>query len=289
MLFLVGFLGSGKTTLLQYLLEQYPSKKIGIVLNDFGNASIDEERFSLDSTRKQGIHNGSIFCSCRSDQLISTVVSMAENHFDMIIVEASGLANPGTMYPILNQIIEQSKIPLDYAGSIGVVDAFTFDIMKQSNIVKNQLLYSDLILLNKVDLVSEDIQENIIKSIREIQQNSPVVSTNYARFDLDILESITPKTVQNASYGLSLNAQSYSFDPSSYTWDQVWTLCHRLTNKIHRIKGFYKQDESSIYIDCVRGYCTKQVLSLSVPNGIEFLSDDPIDLKQLIEHTIDTL
>lgn len=282
LLFIVGFLGSGKTTLLKYLLESYSDKNIGIVLNDFGSISIDEELISVQGNKKHGIYNGSIFCSCRSDQLIETILEMAEEHLDMILVEASGLANPGSMQSILDIIFDKAPVPIDYIGSIGVVDATSVHKLEHTNIVKNQIMHSDIILLNKVDQADNETRNHAIDLIHQIQTTVPIIQTTYAKFDIDQLSNMSIKHHKKRNYGITLNDQSYTLDISNLPFEQVLEICEQVKDTIYRIKGFYNNGKTSIYIDCVDGTCTTQTISIGVPSSLVFLTSDAIDLESIV-------
>ena len=104
-----GFLGVGKTTLLNRLIERYKSKKLGVIINDFGKISVDGIllRDLLPDSQNNSIieiKNGSIFCSCLSVDLVTALKEYIELNPDLLIIETSGLSDPSSFQKILKEL-----------------------------------------------------------------------------------------------------------------------------------------------------------------------------------------
>ena len=99
-----GFLGSGKTTFLKQLLEQNSNKRVGVIVNEFGNVGIDGTVLQKDGIEMVEINNGSIFCSCLKDNFVKTLVAFLELPIDILFIEASGMADPSSMKILLEQL-----------------------------------------------------------------------------------------------------------------------------------------------------------------------------------------
>lgn len=158
-----GFLGSGKTTFLKQLLEQDSSKRVGVIVNEFGSIGIDGQVLQKKDLKLIEINNGSIFCACLKGEFVKTLIDFLEEPIDVLFVEASGMADPSSMKNLLEQLTvlleKRPEINHQYAykGSICLIDAYRF--MKFCDMfqpVINQVKKSSLVILNKIDEVSEE-------------------------------------------------------------------------------------------------------------------------------------
>jgi len=150
-----GFLGSGKTTLLNQILKNYHDLKVAVLVNEFGSINIDSQL--LISVEKDMIElsNGCICCTINNN-LVDTVYSILErqDRIDYLIVETTGLADP---LPVALTFLGTELCDLTRLDSIlTLVDSETFlPDHYDSEIALQQILYGDIIILNKMDLVSE--------------------------------------------------------------------------------------------------------------------------------------
>jgi len=164
---LTGFLGSGKTTLLNHILNSNDhGMKFAIIENEFGDVGVDEKILSENAEEEIiEVMNGCICCTVRGDLVVALKklygrLAEGKNHFDGIIIETTGLADPA---PVVQTFFIdddiQSKYKLD--AVITVVDAM--HITDRLNEIKpegvenesvEQIAFADKILLNKIDLVA---------------------------------------------------------------------------------------------------------------------------------------
>ena len=167
---ITGFLGSGKTTLLNHILTNRRDLKVAVLVNEFGDINIDSQLLVSAEENMVELRNGCIFCTI-NDSLVGTVYSVLEREerLDYLVVETTGLADP---LPIMVTFLSTELKAFTRLDSvITVVDAesFTQDHFN-SEVAFNQLMYGDIILLNKADLVAEDklnALETYIHSIKE--------------------------------------------------------------------------------------------------------------------------
>ncbi|MEI6729524.1 MAG: GTP-binding protein [bacterium] len=146
---LTGFLGSGKTTLLNKIIEQNPSLKFGLIVNEFGEVGIDGQLVEKSDQEMVELSNGCLCCVVRDD-LIKTVDKLiSSGKVDYILIEASGLAEPA---PIADTFVVNNldgKTLLD--GIICMIDVENFENTKKDfSLVVEQLQFCDFIILNKV-------------------------------------------------------------------------------------------------------------------------------------------
>jgi G3E family GTPase len=159
---LVGFLGSGKTTLLGKLIGWCIDNGLtpGLVVNEFGAVSIDGEMIRQEGMMLQELSNGCICCTADGD-LIPALIQMASHpKVDLILLEASGLADPADMLDELTDPALWESV--DVGGIISVVDALRFDdLSEKTRLAARQVEFADVLIMNKCDLINETDAEDL--------------------------------------------------------------------------------------------------------------------------------
>ncbi len=154
---LTGFLGSGKTTFLNHLLEQNPSKRYAIIENEYGQESIDSELILRAEDGIMELNNGCLCCTLNENlyEILNTLYQRREE-YDELIIEATGVADPrGLADPFLNNYSIKKQFPLNRI--ICLVDAEQVeDQLRTTEEAIHQITFSDILLINKIDLVSTD-------------------------------------------------------------------------------------------------------------------------------------
>jgi G3E family GTPase len=188
---ITGFLGAGKTTLLNNLLGQLKDKKTGVIVNEFGEINVDSQLVDLDQEDDiSEINNGSIFCSCLSGSFVNTVAKYKDLDLDYLLVESSGMSRPKSIDDIMENVKNITNKAFDYRGMICVVDASNFSNIVQSLAsAREQVIYSDLIIINKIDKADEEKLSNIKSKIHELNPTAEILRTNYSAVDAEILEN----------------------------------------------------------------------------------------------------
>lgn len=182
---LSGFLGSGKTTLLNHLLNNRVGLRIGVVVNDFGSINIDAMAVAgqVDSTVALG--NGCLCCAVDTAGLDGMLERLARSEIDVIVIEASGLADPrGVVRMVLNSESER----ITYGGTVEVVDAAEFDGARAEHPqLEQHVRFADLVVLNKTDRVDESARDRLVDEVREIGGGAPVFPTARGKVDPGLL------------------------------------------------------------------------------------------------------
>lgn len=152
LLLVTGFLGAGKTTFLGRLLSLWKDRRLALIVNEFGQANVDGKLLSDLGASLREVTGGSIFCSCRMDQFQAALTDTIQKNPDMILVEASGLSDPTAVRKVL------AGFPgIAYKGCVALCDANRIEkTLATVRVCPKQLAVSDLILLNKADLVTEE-------------------------------------------------------------------------------------------------------------------------------------
>lgn len=152
---LTGFLGSGKTSLLNHLLKENQGLKIGVIVNDFGSINIDSLLVARQTDSKLELSNGCICCASEDSGLDDAISQLAHigSTLDYIVIEASGLAEPKELVKIL-EASKNKSARLD--SVVAVVDAENvLEMEKKHPDFFKQLEIADIIILNKIDLVTK--------------------------------------------------------------------------------------------------------------------------------------
>tara|TARA_B100000287_G_scaffold120528_2_gene112350 strand:+ start:1142 stop:2335 length:1194 start_codon:yes stop_codon:yes gene_type:complete len=216
---LTGFLGSGKTTLLNHILTSTEHKmKFAVIENEFGDVGIDEN-IIVESSEESIIEvmNGCICCTVRGD-LTDLLKSMYEriSDFDGVLIETTGLADPAPVaqtFFVDDDIVDKYKLD----GIITVADAkhITQHLDEEKpegveNESVEQIAFADRIMLNKIDLVSEEELEEVESKIKSINRFAPMYHTensiidpanliNIGSFDLDRTLEMDPEFLDTES------------------------------------------------------------------------------------------
>jgi G3E family GTPase len=152
---LTGFLGSGKTTLLNHILSKQHGMRVAVIENEFGEIGIDDALVINADEEVFEMNNGCICCTVRGDLIrILGNLMRRRDKFDHILVETTGMADPGPVSQTFFVDDEvQASLRLD--GIVTVVDAMhVWEHLEDSNEVREQIAFADVILLNKCDLVT---------------------------------------------------------------------------------------------------------------------------------------
>jgi len=185
---LTGFLGSGKTTLLNHILHDNHGKRIAVIENEFGETGIDHELVINADEEIFEMNNGCICCTVRGDliRILSNLIKR-RNAFDYILIETTGLADPG---PVAQTFFVDPELStsLRLDGIVTLVDAkHVAQHLDDSTEAQEQVAFADVILLNKTDIVDDRELETIEKRVRSMNSNANVHRTKNAAIDLGLV------------------------------------------------------------------------------------------------------
>ena len=178
---LTGFLGSGKTTLLNRILSEQHGKRIAVIENEFGEVGIDQALVINAEEEIFEMANGCICCTVRGD-LIRVLGNLMKRRdkFDYVVVETTGLADPG---PVAQTFFMDDEISSEFSldGIITLVD--TFHINQQlgrSDESTEQIAFADVIVLNKTDLVKDTELDKLEARLREMNKMAKFIRSEMA-------------------------------------------------------------------------------------------------------------
>jgi len=214
---LSGFLGAGKTTLLNHILHNKKGLKVAVIVNDMSEVNIDaqfiENENTLSRTEEKLVEmtNGCICCTLREDLMVEVEKLAAQNKFDYLLIESTGISEPIPVAQTFTFESEDGKIDLSrfsYVDTmVTVVDAFNFlkdfsssdylttreltniegDNRTIVNLLTDQIEFANVIIINKIDLVSEDQVEELRAIIHKLNPEASIIITEKSKV---VLESV---------------------------------------------------------------------------------------------------
>lgn len=186
-LIVAGFLGAGKTTMLNHLLRDDGGTRIGVVVNDFGAVNIDAMLVAGQVDAMVSLGNGCVCCAIDVSELDEMFERLTQPQagIDVIVVEASGLAEPGNL---IRMVLGSENPRIRYGGLIEVVDAEQFPESRARHPeLAGHLRMADLVVLNKADRVEPGVLDRLRAEIAEHARGVPVYATAHGRIDPALL------------------------------------------------------------------------------------------------------
>lgn len=186
MYFITGFLGSGKTTLLNRVLDEaaQQGKKIGVIINEWGQASVDSVIVHGRGVEIEELNNGQVFCSCLSVDFIKVLALYAKRELDAVVVETSGMANPFPLHKLLMDLQQATGAHYDYRGMTALVDPDSFlDLVGALNAVDEQVIASQRIIINKIELATEAQLNEVRTRLLLLNPRAEVLETSFAKVE----------------------------------------------------------------------------------------------------------
>ena len=182
-----GFLGSGKTTLLNHILTNQKGINTAVLVNEFGEIGIDNELIIKTEEEMIELSNGCICCSINGElvEAIEKLINVNKN-LDYIIIETTGLADPLPVAMTLlgSELRDQTRLD----SIITLIDAENFnDVALESSIGRSQVIYGDILLLNKCDLVTNKNIEETIDKLKEIKNDVRILKSIKGNIPLNLL------------------------------------------------------------------------------------------------------
>ncbi len=187
---LTGFLGAGKTTLLNRILREEHGMKIAVIENEFGQENIDNE-ILVQESREQIVemNNGCICCTVRGDLIVGLSDlarrrAAGEIAFDRVVIETTGLANPG---PVAQTFFIDEEVGTNYLldAVVTVVDArHAMQQLDEHEEAQRQVGFADKILLSKTDLVDAAAVEALTARLKRINPRAPISRSDFGKAPL---------------------------------------------------------------------------------------------------------
>ncbi|HBN81302.1 MAG TPA: cobalamin biosynthesis protein CobW [Ruminococcaceae bacterium] len=247
---LTGYLGSGKTTVINHVLNNQEGMKAAVIVNDMGEVNIDASLIEKGNRVSQGdnslvpLSNGCICCTLRTDLVRQVAQLVKSNRYDYILIEASGICEPLPIAQTLTlmdgsigngrlpklcrldtiaTVVDACRLETEFLGGASLLLAKELDEDDIVQLLVQQIEFCNVIIVNKVDLVSES-QLNRIKAIlQKLQPSANIICTEHGKID--------PKDV--------LNTQLFHF--------QEACLAPGWVQELEKVKNGEKEGEEEEY------------------------------------------
>ncbi|MEI6333061.1 MAG: GTP-binding protein [Methylococcaceae bacterium] len=186
---LTGFLGAGKTTLLNRILSENHGHRIAVIENEFGEAGIDNDLLIQGEEQIVEMNNGCICCTVRGD-LVRILGELAEKrdrgelHFERVIIETTGLADPA---PVAQTFFVEEEISEYYLldAIITVVDAkHALKQLDENHEAEEQVGFADRLLVSKTDLITPAEVSELEARLRAINARAPISQVHFGKTDI---------------------------------------------------------------------------------------------------------
>jgi G3E family GTPase len=185
---LTGYLGAGKTTLLNRILSEDHGKRYAVIVNEFGEVGIDNDLIVGADEEVFEMNNGCVCCTVRGDLIrVLSGLMKRKGKFDAIIVETTGLADPG---PVAQTFFvdEDVRAKTQLDSVTAVVDAKHLPLrLADSREAIEQIAFADQIILNKTDLVSEGELAEVEDAIRMLNPLAPIHRAQRSNVPLEMV------------------------------------------------------------------------------------------------------
>lgn len=179
---ITGFLGAGKTTLVNHLLEQCRDAFIGVIVNEFGEVGIDGELIVADDRPLIEITNGCVCCTVRKDLTVAVgeLLQRAGRPVDRLIIETSGLADPA---PVLQSFLADAALlqRVELESVVTVADAHHVLLHLGDDIVREQIAFADVIVLNKIETAGGEAVKRLERELCRLNPAAHLIRAERAQ------------------------------------------------------------------------------------------------------------
>ncbi|MFC4965327.1 MULTISPECIES: zinc metallochaperone GTPase ZigA [Alcaligenes] len=212
---LSGFLGAGKTTLLNHILNNREGRRVAVIVNDMSEVNIDAAlvrdggaELSRTDEKLVEMSNGCICCTLREDLLLEVDRLAKEGRFDQLVIESTGISEPLPVAETFTFEGEDGRCLGEVARldtMVTVVDAFNFlrDYSSQDSIQSRgeslgeedartvvdllieQIEFCDVLVLNKIDLISEPERERLMAILNSLNPRARIETAEFGQVPLD--------------------------------------------------------------------------------------------------------
>ena len=185
---LTGYLGAGKTTLLNRILSEDHGKRYAVIVNEFGEVGVDNDLIVGADEEVFEMNNGCVCCTVRGDLIrVLSGLMKRKGRFDAIIVETTGLADPG---PVAQTFFVDDDVKARTAldSVTTVVDAKHLPLrLRDSKEAAEQIAFADQIILNKTDLVTPEELAAVEAGIRRLNPMAPIHRAQLSNVPLETI------------------------------------------------------------------------------------------------------
>ena len=247
-----GYLGSGKTTLLKRIIENL-DRKFAILMNEFGEVSIDSQIIKGKNVDIQELSGGCVCCSLTGEFEFAIKEIIQKYSPEIIIVETTGVAEPDAIVFDVEENLKEVKLDT----VIVIVDADSFVRFPSiGKIGEAQIEVADVVLLNKIDLVNQKQIKEIENKIKTINTKAHIFKTKNCDVDIDLLFSLEIEHRERKIHKKTKHTKMESFvleTNKKITKNWLESFLKNLPKEVYRLKGFVNLEGKSFLVNYVAG------------------------------------
>jgi G3E family GTPase len=275
---LTGFLGAGKTTLLNHILSNQDGVKTAVLVNEFGEIGIDNDLVVSTGEDMVELSNGCICCSINGE-LLEAVDRILErpDPVDYLVVETTGLADPlpVAMTFLGSELRDQTRLD----SIITLIDAENFGPeVLDTEVGRSQVIYGDILLLNKTDLVEEERLQALETSLKEVKKDARILRSVKGEVPLPLLLSVglfESDRVVSASSDPSLDHSDCDHDHGHCSHDHEHDHSHGHNHSHGHDHGHHDHHDHDHH-----GQGNADHLAIEGYTSLSFSSDGPFALRK---------
>lgn len=277
---LAGFLGAGKTTVLNELIHFFNDKKLGILVNDFGEVPVDGSLIKNENPEllEEGhkiyeIGNGSIFCSCLKAPFLYGLKYFEKEKPELLFIEASGLSDPSSMSKILSD--HNMEGSFEIRQLITLIDPVKYKaLVHVLNVIERQIEVADHILVNKTDLVPAHELDQLLIDLKS-RSSAPLQTGSFGAFDYSFILSAEAahRTGMLESCNTPATRPASLFLEGELADKQILEdFMSRVEGSHYRLKGFMEINGQMLYVsDNSLGYSITETTKPGIKTGLTVL------------------
>jgi len=289
---ITGFLGAGKTTFLKNLIQTMSSRRLRVIVNEFGKEGIDGQLLKELGVALDEINNGSIFCTCRLDKFEEVLDNALLDPPEILLVEASGLSDPTNIRKILST--NPNFASIDFKGTICLVDAISFSkVFHTARVCNRQLSISDMVLINKTDLASQEQIDAVEKQILDYYPDLVIHRTSFGAIEPGWLAALNSPDREAQprlqTHDITLQKATIHIHDSMSLY-QLEQFIRMFIEDTYRIKGFVCLENKTSFVDCVGSLVQITPYPAAAPekcNILTALAGQGMSLKKSIEKAVE--
>jgi G3E family GTPase len=286
---ITGFLGSGKTTFLNHLLNKYSATRFAVIENEFGELGVDRDLLFRENMPIYELVNGCICCTLNEDFYNALqVINEKHRDIDHLLIETTGIADPGQ---VIDLFVSNDYVSRNFTltSVICLADSSKLDktLLNEPEVVK-QIALSDIVMLNKIDLLKGKDLGELRKLVSEVNPMAEILETSHAHTNgtpvlstrayscshieqstlsfenlsislQEMMARIHPDKVKG-KYNHEIQAEGFLFDACSDTdLFNIWITSFIYFNQknLYRVKGIlFSKDKNKRYVfQAVNGSC----------------------------------
>ncbi len=283
-IFIHGFLGSGKTSLVKKIITDYADKRIAVLVNELGDCDVDKALLESSEVPYYQANAGRLLGCLPKEKFTSLITMLIYQDYDYILVETSGFDDPITLSENMREIIEVASKKINFY-SITVIDGIYFPkICSNLMLTKRHIQAADLLVLNKVDLLSEKQIRDLTIQVKKISK-AALEKSEYCQID-SVLDKLnhTKKPIMYGQRKRNMDLRYFSLKVDNRVSDlQIHEFLGRIKDCVYRAKGILQLNDTKLECQMASKQISMTISSATLTNLHILYSSDLVLESEILE------